>query len=521
MKIIIYLILFAFYYIANAQVSWTNRFDGNGNAYSKSITKDQSGNVYICGKSTNNGNGAGYLTIKYTNSGLPVWTNYFIGLGISDKCAIAIAVDTSSNSYVTGYTTSTNGDYDYATIKYSASGMPQWTNFYNGVGNGNDQPIGIAIDSSFSVIVAGNSIDANGHNKCVIIKYTSSGSPVWTNVSNQYINNNDYATALTADKDGNTILVGYTESDYRAAYSFLIIKYTSEGVALWTNTYLNPSGFFPNYNLANAVSVDGNGFIYVTGESADAFGVYDITTIKYSNMGSMLWVNTYKCGTMSFGYAVCLAYNGNVYITGSSATGAIFPFQYQFVTLAYSSSGVSLWTNIFNGTDGGDSQSAFIATDSLSNVYITGESANGAGNHDYVTIKYFANGDLASINRYNGTGNAEDVPCGIVLDANNNVFVTGTSANSNGNLGVATIKYNSTSGLITNGLVFTNIMIKSGIFSFQINGQAGSNVVIKSSNDLKTWDPVFTNNIFNGSFQFNDTNASKYFFKYYKAQYGN
>ena len=70
--------------------------------------------------------------------GSPVWTNYFNGpgngSGHSDDRGNAIAVDAGGNVFVTGWSESSGGSYDYLTIKYSAAGAPQWTNRLSGPG---------------------------------------------------------------------------------------------------------------------------------------------------------------------------------------------------------------------------------------------------------------------------------------------------------------------------------------------------------------------------------------------------
>ena len=50
-----------------------------------------------------------------------------------------MAVDSSGNVFVTGYSRGSGGDDDYATIAYSSAGVALWTNRYNGPGNGDDE----------------------------------------------------------------------------------------------------------------------------------------------------------------------------------------------------------------------------------------------------------------------------------------------------------------------------------------------------------------------------------------------
>src|SRR5205823_186919 len=112
------------------------------------------------------------LTIAYSNSGAPLWTNRLGGPAGSGD---AIAVDRSGNVFVTGI--SGNGtNSDYLTVAYSNQGMPLWTNRYNGPGNSNsleDRATAIAVDSAGNVFVTGWSAGTDSDD-FVTIKYSSS-----------------------------------------------------------------------------------------------------------------------------------------------------------------------------------------------------------------------------------------------------------------------------------------------------------------------------------------------------------
>jgi hypothetical protein len=103
---------------------WTNLFNGSGNSYdgANSLVLDSGGNVYVTGQSTGSGSGHDYGTIKYATTGVPLWTNLFNGSGNGDDSGVSLAVDGSGNVYVTGY--ATGSGYDYATIKYSGPPSP-------------------------------------------------------------------------------------------------------------------------------------------------------------------------------------------------------------------------------------------------------------------------------------------------------------------------------------------------------------------------------------------------------------
>src|ERR1051325_8258620 len=59
-----------------------------------------------------------------------LWTNHFAESGGDDN-AIAIAVDRTGNAFVTGYAGYSSYTHWFTTIKYSNSGSALWTNYYN------------------------------------------------------------------------------------------------------------------------------------------------------------------------------------------------------------------------------------------------------------------------------------------------------------------------------------------------------------------------------------------------------
>src|SRR5262249_42917643 len=123
---------------------WTNRYSygpGNG-AHPTAIATDSSGNVVVTGNSYN-GTDYYYATIKYSSEGVPLWTNrYNVNLN-GNPGFVAVAVDADGNAFVTGSSTTAAGSLEYVTLKYSSSGVPLWTNF-----NGPGGTQAVAVDRS-------------------------------------------------------------------------------------------------------------------------------------------------------------------------------------------------------------------------------------------------------------------------------------------------------------------------------------------------------------------------------------
>jgi hypothetical protein len=263
-------------------VLWTNRYNGPGNStdQARAVAVDGSGNVFVTGESYGSGGvNPDYATIKYSGAGVALWTNRYNGPGNSGDFAVALAVDGSSNVFVAGYATGTNGSFDYATIAYSGVGVALWTNRYNGPGNSTDQARAVAVDGSGNVFVTGQSVGGGSGNDYATIAYSGAGVGLWTNRYNGPGNSDDYANAMAVDDSGNVFVTGQSVGG-DGSFDYATIAYSGAGVALWTNRYSGPGN---DYDFANALAVDGSGNVFVTGGATGSNGYYDYATIKYSS----------------------------------------------------------------------------------------------------------------------------------------------------------------------------------------------------------------------------------------------
>jgi CSLREA domain-containing protein len=170
--------------------SFSTFLGGAGNDQPKGLAVDGSGNVYIAGQ-TNTGGlataGAAQTTkgsqfdgflAKYNSSGVKSYFTYVGGSGAgsgepSRDIATGVAVDSVGNAYVTGYTRSngfpTSGSlktfnttlcdgvpcYDAFVTEINASGSARVFSTLLG-GDGSDQSLGIALDPSGGIYVAGS-----------------------------------------------------------------------------------------------------------------------------------------------------------------------------------------------------------------------------------------------------------------------------------------------------------------------------------------------------------------------------
>ena len=101
------------------------------------------------------------------------------------------------------------------------------------------------------------------------------------------------------------------------------------------------------------------------------------------------------------------------------------------------------WAVEYNGTGNNTDLAKKILVDANGNSYVTGSSYGASGLYNYTTVKYNSSGVQQWFSEYNGTGNNDDRAAAMALDANGNVYVTGYSIGALGGYNFVTIKYNS------------------------------------------------------------------------------
>lgn len=484
--LVAWLVLATLAHAADGTPAWTNFYNGPGNFddHANSLTVDGSGNLYVTGQSYGSGSSYDYATIKYSSAGGALWTNRFNGAGNSDEYATALAVDNSGNVFVTGKSYGIEGSVDYATIKYSSSGIALWTNLFKGIGNTYDYSKSIAVDNGGNAYVTGYSGNMNTYDY-VTIKYSSLGVPLWTNRYNGAGNNEDIAQSLVLDTNGNVYVTG-TSYISGGDYDYATIKYSSAGLALWTNR-------FNRYNndQARSLAVDSSGNVFVTGISYGIAGFnVDWATIKYSTTGTATWTNYFNGTGNDDDYANDLTVDrsGNVYVTGqTTATGN----NVDCATIKYSNAGIPLWTN-FYGHAASLGNARVIAVDVSGNVYVSASPGSSGTGYNYATIKYSSAGVALWTNLFNGAGNSDDLFPSLAVDAKGNVFVTGSSIGSAGIYQYATIKY---SGPPPPVITLSGQLLKGGKVQLSFVGVAGANYALDRSFSLAppNWLPQATN----------------------------
>ncbi len=368
----------------------------------------------------------------------PISYSTYLG-GTRIDMATSIAVDGSGNTYVAGWTDSSNfptaspkqgyaGSVDAFVAKINSTGSALVYATYLG-GTGDDRAFGIAVDAGGSALLTG-----------------------WTGST-------DFPIASA---------VQTTNAGSRDAF---VLKLTAAGSAFSYSTYFGGGAI----DSGNAIAVDTSGNAYITGDTwstnfplvspyqSSNRGAQEAFVAKYSPTGGRLY-STYLGGNgEDRGLGIAVSAAGEAYVTGATMS-TDFPTasavqistgggQDAFVT-RLSAGGTSLVYSTYLGGSGGTIGSAecgnAIAVDGSGNAYIAGvtsstnfplagalQSAIGGGNTDAFVVKLNSAGTARIYSTYLG-GASTDFGTAIRVDSSGSAYVVGYTASPNFPLAAAT-----------------------------------------------------------------------------------
>ncbi len=327
---------------AGTALIYSTYLGGSNLDYAQGLAVDSTGAAWVTGQTQSSdfpvlnaaqptlGGSADAFVARFNSAGVLQFSTY-LG-GSSYDYGYGIAVDSSNNGYVTGYTASsnfpttagvvntTNASQDAFATKYSPAGTVLYSTLLGGA-NCCTQGFGIAADSAGDAYVTG-----------------SSGASTFTGAPG--------GGAQTTNAGGNDAFVA---------------KLNPTGTALLYFTFLGGA----NYDDGTAIAVDASGDAYIggytystglatAGAAQTTFtGVYDAFAAELNPAGSAFTYVTYLAGDRT-NYLTGLALDGsgNVYLTGYTDSNN-FPAVAAVQGLPIN--GVSL----FNSTNSGASFSGF------------------------------------------------------------------------------------------------------------------------------------------------------------------
>lgn len=326
-------------------LSWNTFMGSGGYDTGNAMALDSQGNIYVVGYGINtisSAAGMDAFVAKFDSNGNLVW-NTFLGSPQFDG-ANAVAVDDHGNIFMAGESLATwgspkqgyTGGRDGFVAKLNSIGHLSWNTFMGS--SGDDFAQGIAVDSSGNVDVTGYSESSWGNPKR---PYTggwdafaakldaTNGILTWNTFLGSI--DPDYGKGIAVDGNGAVYVAGYSEKSWGnnpvrgftgSTFEAFAAKLDSAGVLQW-NTFLGSSGV----DVAEGIALDKTNNIYIIGSSSATWenpinnftgGAGDVFVAKLHNNGGLQW-NTFLGSTGNdVGQAITLDSQGSIYVAGRS-----------------------------------------------------------------------------------------------------------------------------------------------------------------------------------------------------------
>lgn len=469
-------------YNASGDSLWTSRFSGTqvgADDFFLSMVKSDSGFIYIaCWSYYVPASYIAFNVIKYSPDGNRIWTRQITGVqGESNgKPSKRLAVDHNGNVYFTG-----TKNFNFYTMKLSASGDSIWTATYGDAGYTYDDPTSLALDLNNNVFVTGKQWLNGSYDFCTI-KYNTNGQQQWVSIYDGPGHNTDYPYALMTDSAGNCYVTGSSFVSNAVNTGFCTIKYNPDGDTLWVRRYDGVPSFF---NEPYILVMDHAGNVYAGGNSnlgspsTGGTGT-DFCVIRYSPSGFEQQIYRYN----GLGndedklYDFTIDSFGNLFLAGKSNTGDVT--YNDFCLVKFNSTGTKLWETFF-GNGSGDADQAYAVTTWGTDEII----AAGSVSARFFTVKY--HDVLSYVDENNSLLNNEELLQAFPNPFSNN-FIVKFYADQPDRF-VITLSdiygkevFKENTGVVGEGThyyLLSSLNIPSGIYLMQLQNQSGYTVQMK------------------------------------------
>jgi len=393
----VFILISAFVFGQNESFVWGKTFSSSGDATSKSIIKDNFGNLYITG-SFKNSISFGTITLtskgkediyvtKLDADGNAIWAKSFGGSG-SDEGSVLLQNQEGQlylggnfeESMTLGNDTFTSSGYqDIFVAKLSETGNVMWGR--SGGGLYYDTISDMYLDSSNNVVIGarflGNivfnniSLTSKGDYDFFVAKMNPSGEINWAKSYGG--EGDDYARSLTLDEQNNIYVTGYIGGKTTfgsVTYSvngisdIFVLKMDQSGNIIWSK---KTGGV--GYDEGTKIIKDKNGQIYFAGyfagtavfgnQTLTSAGVPDVFISRIDKDGNFLWTVRAGGANVDIPRSMVSTDSGYLFVGGIFTDIATFGaftltgvgnYSSNFVTKLNATNGEFLWADAIRGS---------------------------------------------------------------------------------------------------------------------------------------------------------------------------
>jgi hypothetical protein len=201
------------------------------------------------------------------------------------------------------------------------------------------------------------------------------------------------AYSVQQTSDGGYIIAGDTGSGFFSGeFRDILIKTDTAGNLIW-------SKILNTLSLARSIKQTTDGGFVVTGGFGNP-GYLNVSLIKFSSMGNLLWAKSFGGNSDEIGWSVLQTSDGGFIVAGK--TRSFGAGDYDVYLIRTDSIGDTLWTKTYGGSSYDTGESIMQTTDG--GFIIGGQTQIGTGPRYIFLMKVDINGDTLWSKNYSGSG---------------------------------------------------------------------------------------------------------------------
>jgi len=414
-------------YAASGNLLWEQTHEAEaGYMVCTDATSDASGNIILVGKVREKGGYDMCSLVTFSGDGKFKSHKSIENPGENTDRAHKMIMDQTGNTYLCGYTFAMDGQRDMFVERLSPEGYTNWKYIYQSETGENDEATDLCIDANGNVYVTGYSTGKKKDYDVQTLKISPDGMLEWA-VNYDYLTakGDDKGTAVVLDAEGNVYVVGVSDGDpgSRNDQDIIVIKYNPKGVLVWNRRYTGKAA--GDDYAVGAKALSGNRIV-VAGNTFNGIDE-DVVIMLFNDAGLIQWENTHNSNIGNDHCEGMTLDNGEkITLVGTSFNGK----DNDMLTLQYTPDGILNWVNQYDA--GKDESGVAVAADASRNIYATGNSLNGS-NSDVIVLKLSDNGVKNWVDTYNGEDDLNDGAADIAVDNGDFILVTGYSEKTKAN----------------------------------------------------------------------------------------
>ncbi len=354
---------------------WASGYDGGGGLddCALDVTTDAFGYVYAAGFDGHGGVSRAWVR-KYTPSGAPLWTHFFIDEQRGAHEAHAIAITNKGAVVVGGLDGANTADTDAWVRRLEPeAGDEVWTQRFTGVGAYDDAIRGMTAANDDSVVVCGERAVTEGNSDGWIARVDHDGEVMWA-LDVFGGGGDDRVNDCAVTQAGELLVAGNITLEGVGARVWVEAFELESADSRWE--WMSDSGPASVYFGDVGITSDAVGRVYIAGESLQEDGEQYIWIARLdAGAGSLgpVWERTFEFSAAGpRGMAVQTDAAGDLFLaTARRSDGSSLVGGDDILLLKLSPSGKTLWSESYDGAAQGDDRGYGLAIDA-NGVYVAG-----------------------------------------------------------------------------------------------------------------------------------------------------